>query len=124
MLSATISRGANVQRFTDALIASRVRLDTADGTLVTATRVSVDEDSIRLAPSSVGGTQSLPRAKVFSYEVSAGRERARGAKRAAIVGGALGLALDAGGSLRPALANRQSSDTVVSSTQYMRMIAA
>ncbi len=84
---------ADTQRLTDAVVGTRVRLDTTDGALVIGTIVSVDPDSVRVSTNAIGTILSLPLSRVVSYELSLGRNRARGAKRGAAVGGALGVAL-------------------------------
>lgn len=86
-------RGAHAQRMTEAVVGSRVRLDTTDGALLTGTVVSVDSDSVRVSTHSSGAVVALPLSRVLSYDVSRGRERGRGAKRGALAGGAVGLAL-------------------------------
>jgi hypothetical protein len=92
-LSVSCPHRAPGQRVTEALVGSRVRLETTNGAQAIGTIVSVDADSIRLESNRQNSPISLPRADVLSYDVSAGRERGRGAKRGAIVGGGLGLAL-------------------------------
>jgi hypothetical protein len=82
------------QRFPDALVGTRVRIETAAGSRVTGTVVSVDADTVRLVSNRTAGSPlALPRATVVSYEVSSGREVGRGARRGALVGGALGIAV-------------------------------
>jgi hypothetical protein len=110
-LSISVPRVAHGQRITDALIGSRVRLDTASGSLVTGTLMSIDADTIRLANSGAGTMVAVPRARVISFDVSAGHERGRGARRGALAGGAVGLVVIAA-SLRndTTTVNRQPSD--------------
>lgn len=111
VLSISVSRAAHGQRITDGLIGSRVRLDTASGSLVTGTLMSIDADTIRLERSGAGAIVAVPRARVISFDVSAGREHGRGARRGALAGGAVGLVLIVA-SLRndTATVNRQASD--------------
>jgi hypothetical protein len=124
VFSITVSRVARSQRVTDPLIGSRVRLDTASGSRVLGTLVSIDADTLRLAGSGAGATIAVPRALVISFEVSAGRERGRGARRGAIAGGAVGLALIVA-SLRndTVTVNRQSSDLHVAVPVAIGLVA-
>jgi hypothetical protein len=124
LFSAMVSRGAHGQRFTDALVGSRVRLDLAAGSLITGTVVGLEADTIRLMPSGVGTAVAVARTNVLSYELSAGRARARGARRGAIVGGALGLAVLVA-SLRSdtATINRRPSDLGVAVPLSVGLVA-
>jgi hypothetical protein len=84
---------AHGQRLTERGVGSRVRIDTADGALVTGTVVSVDADTARIASGHATSALAVTRSRIVSYEVSAGRERARGAKRGTLIGGGIGLAV-------------------------------
>jgi hypothetical protein len=93
VLTIGVSRPTEGQRPSDAVLGARVRLETASGRLVTGTIVGVDADTIRLVSHASAPGIAVPRATIVGYEVSGGRERAWGAKRGALVGGALGLAV-------------------------------
>jgi hypothetical protein len=99
------------QRPGDATLGVRVRLETASGRRVTGTVVGVDADSIRVVTHSTAPGIAVPRATIIGYEVSVGREHARGAKRGALAGGALGLAVMAASLNRDtATVDRQPAD--------------
>jgi molybdopterin-binding protein len=93
MSGAIAPAAAGGQRLTERLIGSRVRIDTADGVLVTGTVVSVEADTVRLETGRASIALAVLRSRVISLEVSAGRDQARGAKRGALIGGGVGLAV-------------------------------
>jgi hypothetical protein len=110
LLTTCLPRSAHGQRPADALLGARVRLEMASGQLVTGTVVGVEADSVRLVSHATAPGVTVQRASIVAYEVSAGRERGRGAKRGALIGGVLGLGvLVASLSSDTATVNRQPS---------------
>lgn len=78
-------------------VGTRVRLETRDGSHIIGVVRAADADSIRLSLGRAGDPVErlsvLPLSAVRSYALSDGRDRRRGARNGALVGGGLGLAL-------------------------------
>lgn len=78
-------------------LGARVRLESQDGSHVVGTVQAIDADTIRIYRGReydpAVPLHAVPLRAVRSYTVSMGRDRGRGARNGALIGGGLGLAL-------------------------------
>jgi hypothetical protein len=75
-------------------IGERVRLEIADSARrITGTVVARQGDTVAINPRGAATNILVAAKSIDRYEVSAGRERGRGARRGALVGGALAIGL-------------------------------
>lgn len=87
----TVSRAVFAQSLGGVPANTRIRVETANGNLETGRVVTMRCDSIWLQVDRVDSVAAYPVAELRAYAVSLGTPRGHGARRGALISGALGL---------------------------------
>lgn len=91
MGSQLVPRPAHAQEVTAIPSPARIRVETTNGALVTGRVFAVHGDSVWVQPDRENSVVMFTQGTVRQYELSRGRDRWRGARRGALITGAISL---------------------------------